>query len=274
MGVPAPLTYPASGDCVLDYALRLHTRGRGRFALIGTRAAEAPRQGSPLWLEMALYAFSPPCPWGARGRDSSSCVVWRSFACVFAALLPVVSAHGDSTDPATVGQWGPVMSWPLVAVHAACSPRAGARLGRLRRRAELGARVRPADRAMRAKPYARNLFCSGFSQLADGRLFIAGGHVGQQRPQGLDDVEPEEQHRPAASPTSRTRAGTRLARRWPTGARSSSPATTSSPTTPRPATRSRTSPNGARDLQPDDQHLPAADERQGRHAAVPVHVRT
>ena len=35
MGVPAPLTYPASGDCVLDYALRLHTRGRGRFALYG-----------------------------------------------------------------------------------------------------------------------------------------------------------------------------------------------------------------------------------------------
>ena len=35
----------------------------------------------------------------------------------------------------------------------------------------------PVTSAITAKPYSRNLFCSGFSQLADGRLFIAGGHV-------------------------------------------------------------------------------------------------
>ncbi len=35
----------------------------------------------------------------------------------------------------------------------------------------------PATGTLTPKPYGRNLFCSGFSQLADGRLFIAGGHV-------------------------------------------------------------------------------------------------
>ena len=100
------------------------------------------------------------------------------FACVFAALLPVVSAHGDSTDPATVGQWGPVMQWPLVAVHANLLSNgqvlvwdgfeAGPNSERL---------FDPNTLALTPRPYARNLFCSGYAQLADGKLFIAGGHV-------------------------------------------------------------------------------------------------
>src|SRR6186997_2478261 len=74
MGVPAPLTYPASGDCVLDYALRLHTRGRGRFALSwGREHVTSTRQCSPL---MAWNGLSTPFPRlarGAPGEETRAC---------------------------------------------------------------------------------------------------------------------------------------------------------------------------------------------------------
>ena len=35
----------------------------------------------------------------------------------------------------------------------------------------------PHHGALTAKPYARNLFCAGQAQLADGSVFIAGGHI-------------------------------------------------------------------------------------------------
>jgi hypothetical protein len=108
-------------------------------------------------------------------------------ACAFAALLPVVSAHGDSTDPATVGQWNPVMQWPLVAVHANLLSNgqvlvwdgfeAGPNSERL---------FDPNTLTLTPRPYARNLFCSGYAQLADGKLFIAGGHVSVNN--GLKDA--------------------------------------------------------------------------------------
>ena len=70
------------------------------------------------------------------------------------------------------------MNWPLVAVHANLLNtgqvlvwdgfEAGPNSERL---------FDPATGALTPKPYARNLFCAGQAQLADGKLFIAGGHV-------------------------------------------------------------------------------------------------
>jgi len=70
------------------------------------------------------------------------------------------------------------MQWPLVAVHANLLSNgqvlvwdgfeAGPNSERL---------FDPNTLALTPRPYARNLFCSGYAQLADGKLFIAGGHV-------------------------------------------------------------------------------------------------
>ena len=165
------------------------------------------------------------------------------FACAFAALLPVVSAHGDSTDPATVGQWGPVMQWPLVAVHANLLSsgqvlvwdgfEAGPNSERL---------FDPNTLALTPRPYARNLFCSGYAQLADGKLFIAGGHVtvnnGLKDATLWDPTTNTAQRLPDLAELALVPDGDnprRRARRW------SFPATTSRPTTRRQATRSRSS---------------------------------
>ena len=76
------------------------------------------------------------------------------------------------------GQWSAPLALPRVAVHTSLLStgkvlfwdgfEAGPNSQHL---------FDPATNAITAKPYSRNLFCSGFSQLADGRLFIAGGHV-------------------------------------------------------------------------------------------------
>ena len=88
------------------------------------------------------------------------------------------AAPAQAQTPADQGQWGPVMNWPLVAVHMSLLSTGqviawdgfedGPNSEHL---------FDPATSSITAKPYVRNLFCSGFSQLADGKLFIAGGHV-------------------------------------------------------------------------------------------------
>ena len=79
------------------------------------------------------------------------------------------------------------MQWPLVAVHANLLSNgqvlvwdgfeAGPNSERL---------FDPNTLTLTPRPYARNLFCSGYAQLADGKLFIAGGHVSVNN--GLKDA--------------------------------------------------------------------------------------
>ena len=93
-------------------------------------------------------------------------------------LAGLAAPAAQAQTPDQVGEWGPLMSWPLVAVHANLLNtgqvlvwdgfEAGPNSERL---------FDPATGTLTPKPYARNLFCAGQSQLADGKLFIAGGHV-------------------------------------------------------------------------------------------------
>lgn len=88
---------------------------------------------------------------------------------------------GDSAQlpPADqVGRWSAPITWPGVAVHMAMAPTgkvlfwdgfdAGPNSHTL---------WDPTTGSFQPVPYGRNLFCGGHSWLADGRLFIAGGHV-------------------------------------------------------------------------------------------------
>jgi hypothetical protein len=94
-----------------------------------------------------------------------------------------------STNPHSVGRWGPVVNWPVVAIHAALLPN-----GKVLAYDSIG------DNATESYPTEQqnhtratvwnpatgsqspvdetgfNIFCSGLAHLFDGRLFIAGGN--------------------------------------------------------------------------------------------------
>src|SRR5262249_20747943 len=90
---------------------------------------------------------------------------------------PAVGALALGTS-ATTGQWGPVLSWPLVAVHAHMLPTGKVLLwayGEDPRRiwdpaADTVAATIPAGPGY-------NIFCVGHAFLGDGRLLVVGGHI-------------------------------------------------------------------------------------------------
>ena len=91
---------------------------------------------------------------------------------------PVAPAGEVGVLSATVGQWGPVLNWPLVTVHSHMLPTGKVLLwayGQDPRRIWDPA-TGQIETAIPAAP-GYNIFCVGHSFLADGRLFVAGGHV-------------------------------------------------------------------------------------------------
>src|SRR5262249_42883494 len=75
----------------------------------------------------------------------------------------------------TVGQWGTTQPFPYVSVHASLLPTGQVLFWDYSGNARLWD---PASTAITtpAQP-GRNTFCSGQSYLADGKLFVVGGHI-------------------------------------------------------------------------------------------------
>ena len=93
------------------------------------------------------------------------------------ALLPGVRIRraAAQSDPAVVGQWSAVMSWPLIGIHAHLLPTGTVLLWP---RSDAPRLWDPATNALSSVPGAGfNVFCSGHAFLADGRLLVAGGHI-------------------------------------------------------------------------------------------------
>jgi hypothetical protein len=89
--------------------------------------------------------------------------------------LPKAGQTGE--DPAVVGQWSPVLSWPIVAIHAHLLP--NKKVLAWQRDGGSDPRVwDPATNVFTSVPLPRtNLFCSGHAFLQDGRLAVFGGHI-------------------------------------------------------------------------------------------------
>jgi hypothetical protein len=112
----------------------------------------------------------------ARARDAAGNVTTSSARPITVANVP--------TGAAAVGQWGPVMNWPLVAINVSltktgqvlmwdggpdCIGSSSARLWD------------PATNTFTSVPNPdpfddNDIFCSGMAMLPDGRLLVAGGH--------------------------------------------------------------------------------------------------
>ena len=108
-----------------------------------------------------------------RSLPSAGRRVVALFSFVAAGFIGVCSALAQ--DPATVGQWSSVMTWPRIAIHTHVLP-TGKVLYWSR-----GGTATLWDPATNTNIAASNpgpdIFCSGHSFLADGQLFVAGGHV-------------------------------------------------------------------------------------------------
>jgi hypothetical protein len=94
--------------------------------------------------------------------------------------------------PQDVGQWGPVVDWPVVAINVALLPN-----GKVLAYDSIGdnaTETYPVQDHTRATVWdpatgtqtpvdvntGYNIFCSGFAHLVDGRMFVAGGNKDQQ----------------------------------------------------------------------------------------------
>src|SRR5262245_43171963 len=101
-------------------------------------------------------------------------------------------ALAAAVDPGQVGQWGPVVDWPVVGIHVALLPN-----GKVLAWDSVGDAATesfPVHDFTRATVYdpvtggqtpawvdtGFNLFCAGFAHLSDGTLFIAGGNKNAQ----------------------------------------------------------------------------------------------
>src|SRR3954471_5387115 len=93
---------------------------------------------------------------------------------------PALSAAPLSAELAAAaavnsGQWGSVLQWPGVAVHAAMMPSGKVLFWDYTAKTQLWDPV--ANTLTDVSDPAFNAFCSGYAFLADGRLFVAGGHI-------------------------------------------------------------------------------------------------
>jgi len=114
---------------------------------------------------------------------------------VTAAKTKAAAARADALtagDPGQVGSWGPVVPWPVVAVHATVLPS-----GMVLAYASVGTKATESyaeqnhteatlwDPGTGAQTNVTledgfNIFCSGLAQMTNGNLFIAGGNKDQQ----------------------------------------------------------------------------------------------
>ena len=92
--------------------------------------------------------------------------------------------RAQQPDPSQVGQWSPVQNWPIVSVHAALLPTGKVLFYPYSDDPRLWD---PATSSISAAlPVGYNIFCSGLTLLADGRVFVGGGHISNNV--GLNDA--------------------------------------------------------------------------------------
>ena len=90
-------------------------------------------------------------------------------------LLDRGSPLSAQPNPAVVGQWSAVQDWPAVSVHAAMLPTGKVLFYPYTDEPRLWDPITTAFAS--AAPVGFNPFCSGLTFLADGRLFVGGGHI-------------------------------------------------------------------------------------------------
>jgi hypothetical protein len=92
------------------------------------------------------------------------------------AVASFTTTSPSQPAPDQVGQWGSLINWPLVAVHSSLMPNGNVLLWDGWETPSKAVVWNPSTQAFTDVTDASGLFCSGHAQLADGRIFVAGGH--------------------------------------------------------------------------------------------------
>lgn len=98
---------------------------------------------------------------------------------IIAMLIAIARPSGAQSDPSLVGEWSPLTPLPIVTLHMSVLPN---RKLIIWPRAGAGSKAYLWDLAANTQTLLpsvqTNIFCSGHTVLADGRVFVAGGHEG------------------------------------------------------------------------------------------------
>jgi Galactose oxidase-like, Early set domain/K319L-like, PKD domain/Glyoxal oxidase N-terminus len=95
----------------------------------------------------------------------------------FVAAHFIAASSASAQNPATVGQFSPVMTWPYKAVHANLLPNGKVLWWPAFDQGDNPTLWDPSTNTNTAIARAgANIFCSGFAFLPDGQLLVAGGH--------------------------------------------------------------------------------------------------
>ena len=95
--------------------------------------------------------------------------------CCFLTMGAGMCSSVNAQDPSIVGQWSPVQALPIVAVHAHLLPTGKVLFYPYTDDPHLWDPVTGTITSATQAGY--NIFCTGHSFLADGRLFVTGGHI-------------------------------------------------------------------------------------------------
>jgi Domain of unknown function (DUF1929)/Bacterial Ig domain/Kelch motif len=91
---------------------------------------------------------------------------------------PVVVTVSNNNPQSQIGEWTPVLAWPLVAIHANLLKTGKVLVWDEENTITHPMLWDPATQILTATGAVGNeLWCSGHAQLADGKLFVAGGHL-------------------------------------------------------------------------------------------------
>jgi chitodextrinase len=92
--------------------------------------------------------------------------------------VSVTVSNANPNDPSVIGQWAGPYTWPIVAVHMSLLPN-GKVLAWDDHTSNDGATVwEPATNTFTPVPNnSDNLFCSGHTETADGKVMVVGGHI-------------------------------------------------------------------------------------------------
>ena len=108
-------------------------------------------------------------------RPSVLAAALASTAAVWWLMGGGASTVRAQSDPALKGEWSVMQSWPIVSVHASLLPTGKVIFYPYSDDPRLWD---PSTGAIvAAAPVGYNIFCSGLTLLADGKLFVGGGHI-------------------------------------------------------------------------------------------------
>jgi hypothetical protein len=120
-----------------------------------------------------MSATSPSRPWRP---GPAACGLAALLFALAPTAVPPPPAGAQAPGPDVVGQWSGVTSWPIVAVHMQMLPTGKVMFYPYGDGPRLWDPANPGTLGSTAL-CGYNIFCTGHSLLADGRLLVTGGHI-------------------------------------------------------------------------------------------------